>query len=47
VWRVPLETVKEVDNNGKETGKTTVNRVLPNIMNYLFYLNGEYYEVNT
>jgi hypothetical protein len=35
-----------VDENGKKTGEKVKNRVFPNITNYLFYLNGEYYEVN-
>jgi hypothetical protein len=40
-----LEDIEAVDENGKGTGTKVKNRVFPNINNYLFYLNGEYYEV--
>jgi hypothetical protein len=39
-WRVPLQKVEDDEQSEK------VNRIFPNIKNYLFCLNGEYYEVS-
>jgi len=39
IWRVPLQPLE--DNPQQK------NRTFPNISNYLFYLNGEYYEVKS